>query len=390
MIDQIIDSALKQRFLVVVLGLSIVVYGVYSTLRLNVDAFPDVTNVQVVINSEAPGLAAVEVEQLITFPIESVMNGLPDVTEVRSISKTGLSVVTVVFEDDVDTYFARQLVLERLQVAKERIPEGLAEPEMGPITTGLGQIYKYILVGEDKTAMELRTINDWFVKFQLRTVPGVTDVLSFGGEVRQYQVRVDPNKLFKYKLTLADLHEAIAANNTNAGGWYIEGEHEQLVVRGEGRIRGARAGLTDIENIVLKAVDGTPVYVRDVAEVGYGGEIRQGAVTMNGQGEVVMGIVLQLKGANTKKVIGVRLAHAVAHTPHGLDETRVAGVLLELRAQTPHVHVHGPGLNAIGNARLHAPRLLQQLLAALRATVAFDQRTQQAELGGGQLQLLAR
>lgn len=303
MIDRIIDSALKQRFLVVVLGVSIVVYGVYSTLRLNVDAFPDVTNVQVVINSEAPGLAAVEVEQLITFPIESVMNGLPDVTEVRSISKTGLSVVTVVFEDDVDTYFARQLVLERLQVAKERIPEGLGDPEMGPITTGLGQIYKYILVGEDKTAMELRTINDWFVKFQLRTVPGVTDVLSFGGEVRQYQVRVDPNKLFKYKLTLADLHEAIAANNTNAGGWYIEGEHEQLVVRGEGRIRGARAGLTDIENIVLKAVDGTPVYVRDVAEVGYGGEIRQGAVTMNGQGEVVMGIVLQLKGANTKKVI---------------------------------------------------------------------------------------
>ncbi|MFQ5472753.1 MAG: efflux RND transporter permease subunit, partial [Dehalococcoidia bacterium] len=307
MIDSIIERALRQRFLVVVCAAVVIAYGIYSTLRLNVEAFPDVTNIQVQINTATPGLAAVEVEKLITFPIESVMNGLPDVTEVRSISKTGLSVVTVVFEDDVNIYFARQLVLERLQVAKERIPAGLGEPEMGPITTGLGQIYKYILTGENHSAMELRTINDWFVKFQLRTVPGVTDVLSFGGEVRQYQVSVDPDKLFKYGLTLSDLHESIAANNTNAGGWYIEGQQEQLVVRGEGLIRGAREGLTDIENIVLKSVDGTPVHMRDVAEVAYGSEIRQGAVTMNGRGEVVMGVVLQLKGANTKKVIeGVR------------------------------------------------------------------------------------
>ena len=307
MINNIIEGALRHRFLVVVFSLGLVGYGVYSTFKLNVDAFPDVTNIQVQINTAAPGLAAVEVEKLITFPIESVMNGLPDVTDVRSMSKTGLSVVTIVFEDDVDTYFARQLVLERMQAAKERIPEGLAEPEMGPITTGLGQIYKYILVGENKSAMELRTLNDWFVKFQLRTVPGVTDVLSFGGEVRQYQVNVDPAMLFKYGLTLEELHEAIAANNTNAGGWYIEGAQEQLVVRGEGLIRGGREGLTDIGNIVLKSVAGTPVYVRDVAEVEYGGEIRQGAVTMDGKGEVVMGIVLQLKGANTMKVIeGVR------------------------------------------------------------------------------------
>ena len=202
-----IELALKQRFLVAVFGLIFVAYGAYSTLNLNIDAFPDVTNIQVQINTGAPGLAAVEVEQLITFPIETVMNGLPDVTEVRSISKTGLSVVTVVFKDDVDTYFARQLILERLQVAKERIPDGLGDPEMGPITTGLGQIYKYTLVGENQSAMELRTINDWFVKFQLRTVPGVTDVLSFGGEVRQYQVNVDPNKLLKYGVTLGDLRD---------------------------------------------------------------------------------------------------------------------------------------------------------------------------------------
>jgi len=302
-IDRIIESALRRRFLVVVFSLCVVAYGVYATLRLNVDAFPDVTNIQVQINTGAPGLAAVEVEQLITFPIESVMNGLPDIAEVRSISKTGLSVVTVVFEDNVDIYFARQLVLERLQAAKERIPDGLAEPEMGPITTGLGQIFKYILVSDQKSAMELRTINDWLVKFQLRTVPGVTDVLSFGGEVRQYQVRVNPSALLKFGLRLPDLKEAIAANNTNAGGWYLEGAQEQLVVRGQGLIRGAREGLTDIENIMLKSVDGTPVYVRDVAEVAYGSEIRQGAVTMNGEGEVVMGVVLQLRGANTKNVI---------------------------------------------------------------------------------------
>lgn len=303
MINRIIELSLRQRFLVLLLGLALVGFGIYSTLKLNVEAFPDVTTIQVQINTEAPGLAAVEVEQLITFPIESVMNGLPEVTEVRSISKTGLSVVTIVFEDSVDIYFARQLVLERLQVAKERIPEGLGDPEMGPITTGLGQIYKYILTGENRSAMELRTINDWFVKYQLRTVPGVTDVLSYGGDVRQYQVNVHPDRLFKYNLTFDDVREAIRANNRNAGGWYIEGRQEQLVVRGEGLIRGARAGIVDVENIVLKSVDGTPVQVRDVADVEYGAEIRQGAVTMDGRGEVVMGIVLQLKGANTKAVI---------------------------------------------------------------------------------------
>lgn len=307
MIDKIVEMALRKRFFTVLLAIGLIGFGVYSTLRLNVAAFPDVTNIQVQINTEASGLAAVEVEQLITFPIESVMNGLPDVTAVRSISKTGLSVVTVVFEDNIDIYFARQLVLERLQLAKERIPEGLGAPEMGPITSGLGQIYKYMLVGEGKSPMELRTINDWLVKFQLRTVPGVTDVLSNGGDVRQYQVQVDPNKLFKYGLTINDLRDSIAANNRNAGGWYLEGPQEQLVVRGVGWIKGGRAGLIDIENIVLKSEDGIAIYVRDVADVEYGSEIRQGAVTMNAEGEVVMGIVLQLTGANTKAVIdGVR------------------------------------------------------------------------------------
>lgn len=303
MINKLIEAALRQRFLVGVLSAALIAYGVYAMQRLNVDAFPDVTNVQVQINTEAPGLAAVEVEQLVTFPIESVMNGLPDITEVRSTSKTGLSVVTVVFADRVDIYFARQLVLERLQLAKERIPEGLGDPEMGPITTGLGQVYKYILVGEGKSNMELRSINDWLVKIQLRTVPGITDVLSNGGEVRQFQVRANPERLVAYDVTLGELREAIQANNKNAGGWYIEGQQEQLVVRGEGLIAGGREGLADIERIVLKSVDGTPVYVRDVAEVEYGAEIRQGAVSLDGKGEVVMGVILQLKGANTRQVL---------------------------------------------------------------------------------------
>ena len=303
MIDSIIAQSLRQRFLILLLGVALVGYGLVSTFKLNVEAFPDVTSTQVQINTAAPGLAAVEVEQLITFPIESVMNGLPEVTDVRSISKTGLSVVTIVFEEHVDIYFARQLVLERLQVARERIPEGLGDPEMGPITTGLGQIYKYILTSDERNSMELRTINDWFVKYQLRTVPGVTDVLSYGGDVRQYQVNVEPSALFKYGLSLQDVRESIEANNRNAGGWYIEGKQEQLVVRGEGLIRGGEAGVEDLRRIVLKSVDGTPVYIRDVADVAYGPEIRQGAVTMNGAGEVVMGIVLQLKGANTKSVI---------------------------------------------------------------------------------------
>lgn len=303
MINTLIERAVAHRLLVILGALGVLAFGAASALKLNLDAFPDVTNIQVQINTAAPGLAAVEVEKLITFPVESVMSGLPGLTQVRSISKTGLSVVTVVFEDNVDTYFARQLVVERLATAKERIPNGLGSPEVGPITTGLGQIYKYILTSPTLDPMELRSINDSLVKFQLRTVPGVTDVLSFGGDVRQYQVRVNPNRLVGYNLSLADLRTALKGNNTNAGGWYLEGSQEQLVVRGEGLIRGGREGLLDIENIVLKSENGVPVYVRDVADVEYGAEIRQGAVSKDGNGEVVMGVVLQLKGANTNTVI---------------------------------------------------------------------------------------
>lgn len=220
MINKIIEAAIRQRVLVVLAAIGVLIFGGFSALRLNLDAFPDVTNIQVVVNTEAPGLAAAEVEKLITFPVETVMSGLPGLQQVRSISKTGLSVVTIVFNDDIDTYFARQQVEQRLATAKERIPNGLGNPELGPITTGLGQIYKYVLIGPNLDTMELRAINDWFVKFQLRTVPGVTDVLSFGGAVRQYQVQVDPTRLISYGLTMADVKSALKNNNSSAGGWY--------------------------------------------------------------------------------------------------------------------------------------------------------------------------
>jgi len=306
-IEPVVEFALKQRFLVAVLAVVVIGVGLKVGLNLPVAAFPDVTNVQVQINTEARGLAAVEVEKLVSFPIESVMNGLPKVAEVRSLSKTGLSVVTVVFEDDVDTYFARNLVLERLQIARERIPDDLAEPQIGPVTTGLGQIYRYTVEhggqGEGVSPQDLRSINDWIVKPVLRTVPGVADVLSFGGEVRQYQVQIDPYKLLKYDLTIDDVGERIRRSNRNAGGWYLEQGAEQLVIRGVGFIRGGDDGLADLAQIIVKHEDATPVHLKDVAEIEYGAEIRQGAVTRDGKGEVVSGIVLQLAGANTKDVI---------------------------------------------------------------------------------------
>lgn len=303
MINTLIEFAVRQRTVVVLLGLCLVGYGIFAITQLNVAAFPDVTNVQVGISTVAPGLAAEQVEKLVTFPIEVAMSGLPGSMQVRSLSKTGLSQVTVVFQDDVDIYFAREQVQQRLLEVRDRIPDGLGEPEMDAVSTALGQVFMYRLAGKDKSLMDLRTINDWFVKPQLRTVQGVADVLSFGGEIRQYQVNADPHKLVKYGLGLDDLGRAIKANNTNAGGWYIEGDQEQIVVRAEGLIHGGPEGLEDIRTIVLKSVDGVPVYVRDVAEVEFGPEIRQGVVTMNGRGEIVMAIVLQLRNTNTKKVI---------------------------------------------------------------------------------------
>ena len=315
MLYKLIDFGIENRLMVVLALLAIIVSGVLVLPKLNLDAFPDVTNVQVQINTEARGLAAVEVEQLITFPIEAVMYALPDVEEVRSISKTGLSVITVVFKEGTDIYFARQLVFERLQAARDRVPEGIGTPEIGPNTSGLGQVYQYILRTEDPqkyNATVLRSLNDWVVKLLLMPVNGITDVLSFGGTVRQYQVQLNPDRLLSYGLSVDDVVARVEANNRNAGGWYMDRGEEQLVVRGVGWVRSGTDGLADIGDIPLKGIDGIPVRVRDVAKVDFGSEIRQGAVSMTQRaadgepeqlGEVVAGIVLKRIGANTKITI---------------------------------------------------------------------------------------
>jgi cobalt-zinc-cadmium resistance protein CzcA len=315
MLNRLIDWSVANRLLLVVVLIAFCLSAFFIIPKLNLDAFPDVTTVQVSINTEAPGLASEEVEQLITFPIESVMYALPDVKQVRSISKTGLSGITVVFDDNTDIYFARQLVFERLQEAKSLIPQGVGTPQIGPNTSGLGQVYQYMLQAEPNAGfdtMALRSLNDWVVKLLLMPIDGVTDVLSFGGDVRQYQVNINPSKLLAYKLTQNEIVEALEDNNENAGGWYMERGQEQLVIRGVGWMSHGKQGLAELGQTPVKTVEGTVVTVDDVATVEIGKEIRQGAVTMtrrdaNGEieslGEVVTGIVLKRTGANTKATI---------------------------------------------------------------------------------------
>lgn len=320
MLYKLIEIAVEKRLLVLLGLLATVVASVFMLPKLNLDAFPDVTNVQVTINTEAEGLAAEEVEKLISYPVESAMYALPAVTEVRSLSRTGLSLVTVVFAEGTDIYFARQQVFEQLQAAKESIPAGVGNPEIGPNTSGLGQIYQYILRAEPETnisASELRSLNDYLVKLILMPVSGVTEVLSFGGEVLQYQVQVDPNKLRSYGLSMTQVSQALESNNRNAGGWFMDQGQEQLVVRGYGLLPAGDAGLQAIADIPLTEINGTPIRVADIANVAFGSEIRVGAVTMsrrqaaaNGSssdvqalGEVVAGVVLKRMGANTKATI---------------------------------------------------------------------------------------
>lgn len=315
MFNKMIDWSINNRLLVVIALIVTIAGSLIVIPKLNLDAFPDVTNVQVAVNTEAPGLAAEEVEQLITYPIEAVMYALPDVEQVRSISKTGLSGVTVVFKEGTDIYFARQLVFERLQAAKELIPSGVGTPEMGPNTSGLGQVFQYLLIADEDSgydSMSLRSLNDWIVKLLVMPVDGVTDVLSFGGNVKQYQVNIEPSKLLSYQLTQNDVVKALENNNANVGGWYMNRGQEQLVIRGTGWFNSGDDGLADIRQVPVKTVEGTVITVEDVAKVALGSEIRQGAVTMTRRdeqgnpvslGEVVSGIVLKRMGANTKATI---------------------------------------------------------------------------------------
>lgn len=325
MLDNFLHFVLKQKLLVILGSVILLAAGVVAWRNLPIDAFPDVTNQQVMILTQAPGLAPEEVERLITYPIEIDMGGLPDVIEVRSLSKTGLSQVIIIFEDDVDIYFARQVVFERLAQVKDELPPGV-EPELGPISTGLGEIYQYVLksgyyclehkrvwaetegqcrqcgtelVKAEEGLMDLRTLQNWVISPQLRRLPGVTEINSFGGFVKQYHVVPDPALLLKYDITLDEILAALQANNANAGGSYIERDWEQINVVSKGLAQ----GIPDLEKIVLKSEAGTPIYLKDVAEIQIGHQTRTGAATQDGRGEVVLGMVIMLKGSNSKEVV---------------------------------------------------------------------------------------
>ena len=314
MLHRLIDLALDRPLLVVCGLIVLLAAGVHSLLNIPVDAFPDLTNNQVAVVTDAPGMATVEVEQLVTFPLESAMMGLPETLEVRSISKFELSMITVVFADDVDIYLARQLVNERLVAAKERIPAGL-EPQLGPLATPFGEVYQYTVEGPGLSAMELKTIHDWEIKYQLRAVPGVADVNTWGGFTQQFEVVVDPDKLRNYGISLRDVFLRIQENNENFSGGFVEHASEQYTVRGLGRA----VTIEDLESIVLDASRGTPIRISDVGHVRLSGAPRQGAVSINGDRESISGMVIMLKGQNSMEVID-RVKAAVERMKGSLPE----------------------------------------------------------------------
>jgi len=307
---KLIDFSLNHRLLVLAAWLLVVAVGIRSLGQLPIDAVPDVTNVQVQILTQLPALAPEEVERFITFPVETAMSGLPRLEEIRSISKFGLSVVTVVFTEGTDIYWARQLVGERLAAAREEIPAGYGTPEMGPISTGLGEIFQFEVrterpcgdggdTAECYTPMELREILDWFINYQLRAVAGVVEVNAFGGELKSYQVTLDPARLAAYRLTVGDVVTALSRNNRNVGGAYLTHAGEQYLVRGEGLIE----SLADLAQVVVATRgDGTPIYTRDLGRIELAPMVRQGAVTRDGRGEAVVGIVMMLLGENSRTV----------------------------------------------------------------------------------------
>ncbi len=303
MLEALIRFAVTRRLLMLLLVVLMAVAGVSSLAQLPLDAVPDVTSVQVQVLTSAPALAATEVERQITFPVEVAMSGLPRITELRSVSMFGLSAVTVVFTDDTDIYAARQLVMERLSQAREDIPASVGTPEMGPIATGLGEIYQYELraaAGAPFDLAALRTIQDWDVRRQLLSVPGITEVNSFGGLEQQFQVRINPERLEAYNLSLREVYEAVTRNNANVGGGYIEHGPEQYVLRSIG----LAASVEDLRRIVVKTgKNGAPVYVRDLGDVVTAGALRQGAVTAQGNGEIVAGIAIMLVGENSRSVV---------------------------------------------------------------------------------------
>ncbi|HRW96846.1 MAG TPA: CusA/CzcA family heavy metal efflux RND transporter [Bacteroidales bacterium] len=304
MLDSIISFSVKNKLIVILFTLSVVAFGIYSVTKIPVGAVPDITNNQVQVITVSPNLATQDIEQFITYPVELEMANLPGVEEIRSISKFGLSVVTIVFEDKSGTYLPRQLIAEKIKSASANIPEGFGAPEMGPVTTGLGEIYQYTLDVKPEykdrySTMELRTLQDWVVKRQLSGIPGVIEVNTWGGHLKQYEVAIDPQKLRTMGISLVEVFEALKANNSVAGGAYIEKQNQSWFIRGDGLLK----SIEDIGNVVVKNVGGIPVLINDLAEIKLGYANRYGAITGNGEGEKILGQIMMLKDANSKKVI---------------------------------------------------------------------------------------
>jgi len=306
MLESLVRGALKQRLVVCVIAVVLLFFGLNASTKLSVDAFPDVTNVQVQIATEAPGRSPEEVERFATVPIEVAMTGLPGLTELRSLNKPGLSLITLVFTDSTSVYFARQLVMERLMEVSQRLPQGIT-PVLGPVSSGLGEVYQYTLEHANDGNRELteeeltqrRVVQDWVLRPLLRSIPGVAEINSQGGYVKQYHVLVNPERLRHYKISLSEVYDAVSRNNANSGGGVLPQAAEQYLIRGVGLIQ----GVGDIGQIVLKEINGTPVYMRDVAEIKLGHEVRQGAVIKNGNSEAVGGIVMMMTGGNAKEVV---------------------------------------------------------------------------------------
>src|SRR5690606_16995112 len=304
MLDKIIDFSINNKLIVGLCTLVLIGVGIWSITKVPVDAQPDITNNQVQVITQASNLSTVDIEQFVSYPIEIAMSNLPGVKEIRSVSRFGLSVVTIVFEDDMGTYLPRQLVSEKLVQVREDIPEGFGELSMGPIATGLGEIYQYSLKIDPKyrdsySITDLRTMQDWIIRRQMAMVPGVVEVNGFGGKIKQYEVAISPDELKAIGLSIQDIFKALEQNNQNTGGAYIEKNHMANFIRGEGLAR----NIEDIENIVIHISEGIPILIKDVAKVQYGSATRYGAFTKNGNGEAVGGIIFMLKGANSNEVI---------------------------------------------------------------------------------------
>ena len=325
MINKIISFSINNKLIIGLFTIALMVVGIWSITKVPLDAVPDITNNQVQVITQAPNLGTEDIEQFVTYPIELAMANLPDVTEIRSISRFGLSVVTIVFEDDMGTYLPRQLVAEKLTEVKEEIPQGFGEPSMGPISTGLGEIYQYTLKVDPNSKVkysstDLRTMQDWIVARQMAMVPGVVEINAIGGKIKQYEVAINPDELKAIGVSILEVFKALEANNQNTGGAYIEKNHQANFIRGEGLAR----TINDIESIVVKNTDGVPISIKDVADVRYGSAVRYGALTQDGEGEVVGGLIMMLKGANSNDVI-VRVKDRMEEIQKSLPE----GVIIE-------------------------------------------------------------